>query len=156
MARTLPDGKKQPNGWQFKIESSMLLGNFVIKHEHRADEPMVCSCGRSGFSFDGPWQHSRTDAAGNVPVSGGDFSSKLSCSKNRTFTPAQPRAKIPLSSDSGWAKPRDERFAHSLKIGGLIARSQSGGCFFIGEHDFTAFSANRRAVEQNMLESLES
>ena len=50
----------------------------------------------------------------------------------------------------GWAKPRDDRFAHSLKnrIIDCEKINQAVG-FFIGEHDFTGFSANRGAGEQS-------
>jgi tRNA pseudouridine38-40 synthase len=105
------------------------------------------------FHFDGPWQHSCTSMLQAIR-------SKLPAGISPLeIIPAKPNFHALSSAKGkryryrairGWAKPRDERFAHSLKNRRIDCEkiNQAVG-FFIGEHDFTAFSANRGAVEQS-------
>ena len=148
--------QKQPNGLavQDRIEHALgeIFGQVIPTVGAGRTDAGVHADGQV-FHFDGPWPHSCTSMLQAIR-------SKLPAGITPLeIVPAKPNFHALCSAKGkryryrairGWAKPRDDRFAHSLKNRRIDCEkiNQAVG-FFIGEHDFTAFSVNRGAVEQS-------
>lgn len=99
------------------------------------------------FHFDGPWPHTcgamlqalrAKLPAGIVPLE------ILPAKPNFHALSSAKGKRYRYRAIRGWAKPRDERFAHSLKNRKIDCDQINRALgFFIGEHDFSAFSVNR-------------
>jgi tRNA pseudouridine38-40 synthase len=169
MARGIPDGEpsrwkcllaydgtefagwqKQPSGLavQDKVEEALvhIFGSTVRTIGSGRTDAGVHAKGQI-FHFDAPWTHPASSllqalrthcptgisprAISQVP---GDFHALLSAQGKRYC----------YRACRGWAMPEVDRFIYSLKEKTVdLTRMQEAAKVFIGEHDFSSFSASR-------------
>lgn len=148
--------QKQPNGLavQDRIEHALgeIFGQDIQTVGAGRTDAGVHADGQV-FHFDGPWPHSCTSmlqAIRSKLPAGISLLEIVRAKPNFHALHSAKGKRYRYRAIRGWAKPRDERFAHSLKNRRIDCEKMNQAVgFFIGEYDFTAFSAKRGAVEQS-------